>query len=95
MSNRIILSNFNLEEIALTANTRKVLDGVAATRSTGERLSIVVTAGAADLYLGGPSLTVGTIPTVKAGLQIALDVGNLGLYAISASACTVSILEGF
>ena len=95
---RIILSGFHREELTFAASTPRLLDGSLAGRKadgiTGARLSLQITAGTADLYLGGPAVVVGTIPDVKAGTSISLDVTG-GLYGVSGAVSTVVILEGF
>lgn len=95
---RIILSGFHAEELSLLANVAKRLHGTTANRAldsvSGARLSLVITAGANDLFLGGPTVTVATIPDVKAGTGITLDATG-GIWAISAADTTVRVLEGF
>lgn len=95
---RIILSGYHAEELSLTANVPKLLDGSTAGRKadnvTGARLNVTITAGASDVYLGGPNLVAGTIPDIKAGGQLAMDSTG-GLYALTAAGSTVRILEGF
>lgn len=90
---RTVLGAFNSESVNV-GTSPVLLDGVAATRPRGVRLSLVVTTGAADVFVGGSNVTTANGKKILANGELALDCLS-GLYAVAAAATTVNILEGY
>ena len=89
---RTILTKFHSEAVSLTAGAPKVLNGTGADRPT-PRLSLMVSS-ATLFFVGGPDVNATNGFPVPAAQTFSFDSTD-GLYAFSASAITVSILEGF
>ena len=89
---RTILGKFHSEAVSLTAGTAKVLNGTGTDRPT-PRLNITLGSGTA-FFVGGPDVNATNGFLIAANQPYSFDSTD-GLYAFSASAITVNILEGF
>ena len=89
---RTILTKFHSEAVSLTAGTPKVLNGTGTDRPT-PRLNLTL-AGTTVFFIGGPDVNATNGFPVAANQPYSFDATD-GLYAFSASAITVNILEGF
>jgi hypothetical protein len=90
---RTILAAFNTENLDVGTVTPVRLVGVAASRPTSPRLSLVITA-AGDLFVGGANVTAANGKALAAGGEMAFDSVD-GLYAIATTPTTVHVFEAF
>lgn len=92
MSVRTVLGKFHSESVSLSAGVAKVLNGTGTDRPT-PRLNLTLLSPAA-IYLGGPDVSASNGLPWPANTALSLDCMD-GLWAFSAGATTVAILEGF